>query len=177
MTSVLVSLNQSFDWIRDDFLAPFAEMISDQAVDVDGLEYGAVRFTMGGNIVLFRRAKHTPKKVGQFVTLYKRPTPDGEIAPFDQGDGVCGVLVLVNEGERLGLFVFDAAVLTKMGVFSKDSSEGKRAIRVYAPWTNPEAAQAKKTKEWQCKCFIELTNRDDGKPGLHAAMKRLCTIA
>ena len=61
---------------------------------------------MNGLTYLFRQAKDTPKKIGQFVTLWKRPTPDSEIAPFDQDNGIDRVIIFADEQAHFGVFVF-----------------------------------------------------------------------
>ncbi len=50
----------------------------------ESAEYGAYCFSLDHKKVLFRIAKTTPTKIGQFVTLWKRPSPKGEIVPFDR---------------------------------------------------------------------------------------------
>jgi hypothetical protein len=39
---------------------------------------------------------------------------------------------------------------------SRNGKGGKRAIRVYPPWTNPTARDGIKTQQWQIQCFIPL---------------------
>ncbi len=112
----------------------------------ESAEYGAIRFKMDGQTVLFRQAKHTPKKIGQFVTLWKRSTPDSEIAPFDRVDGIDRVIIFADEQSRFGVFVFQSQLLIKKDIFSEQSKGYKRAFRVYVPWTEPVAAQAKRSK-------------------------------
>jgi hypothetical protein len=38
----------------------------------------------------------------------------------------------------------------------RNGKGGKRAIRVYPPWTNPTARDGIKTQQWQIQCFIPL---------------------
>ncbi|WP_297956725.1 MepB family protein [uncultured Neisseria sp.] len=128
----------------------------------ESAEYGAVRFEMDGQTCLFRQAKHTPKKIGQFVALWKRPAMSGEIAPFDRDDGIDKVIVLADEHPRFGVFVFPCRLLVEKDIFSEQSIGGKRAFRVYAPWVMPSAAQAKRAKIWQCTHFAELTDTTQG---------------
>jgi hypothetical protein len=110
--------------------------------------------------VVFRVAKTTPTKIGQFVTLWKRPTPNDDIAPLDSGDGVDLVVVSVADATHSGQFVFDQHAMLKYGVMSRDGHGGKRAIRVYPPWTQPIAKDAIKTQQWQLPYFVALTPQD-----------------
>ncbi len=133
------------------------------AREAESAEYGACRLGLAGLGVAFRVAKTTPTKIGQFVTIWKRPTPQAEIAPLDGADGVDVVVVSVAEagpGGHSGQFVFDRAVLLAKGVMSRDGVGGKRALRVYPPWTVPVAKDAIRTQQWQLRHFLPL--REDG---------------
>ncbi len=133
--------------------------------EAESAEYGASRFEVNGNKVLFRVSKTTPTKVGQFVTLWHRPE-GREIAPFHQDSPVDFVLVCVFENHHKGFFLFDRATLLKKRIFSHSSMpqssmsqsriEGKRAIRVYAPWVAPMSKQAISTQKWQSAYFFSL---------------------
>ncbi len=122
--------------------------------EAESAEYGACRLGVAGRVVVFRVAKTTPTKIGQFVTVWKRPQPGDEIAPLDSGDGVDFVAVAVTDGVRHGLFVFDQAVLLTHGVMSRGGRGGKRALRVYPPWSTPVAKDAIKTQRWQLPYFV-----------------------
>lgn len=150
----------SFRLFQERFLAPLGRTVTSMEREQEGAEYGAIRFEMDGKTCLYRQAKHTPKKVGQFVTLWKRPTPSSEIAPFDLADGIDQVFIFADEHSRFGWFIFNSQLLVQKGIFSEKSKGGKRAFRVYAPWAVPEAAQAKRSKVWQCAHFVELTNTE-----------------
>jgi hypothetical protein len=56
--------------------------------------------------------------------------------------------------------VFDQHAMLKYGVMSRDGYGGKRAIRVYPPWTQPIAKDAIKTQQWQLPYFVALTPQD-----------------
>jgi hypothetical protein len=122
----------------------------------ESAEYEACRLGLDDHEVVFRVAKTTPTKIGQFVTLWKRPTPVSEIAPFDTGDGITFVVVNVADDTHRGQFVFDQKILAAKGVMSIDGVGGKRAIRVYPPWARPVAKQAIRTQQWQLKYFLAL---------------------
>ncbi|MGY0231866.1 MepB family protein [Longispora urticae] len=119
----------------------------------ESAEYGAHTFTLDGSAVVFRVARTTPTKVGQFVTLWRRSAA-GPIRPFDTGDAVDLFVVAVGDGR--GQFVFPRAVLVDRGVVSRDGVGGKRAIRVYPPWVATTSRQAGATQSWQLGYFLPL---------------------
>ncbi|KHA77725.1 MepB family protein [Janthinobacterium lividum] len=124
--------------------------------EAESAQYGACRAELHGKRVVLRVAKTTPTKIGQFVTVWKRPHPDAEIAPLDEADLVDVVIIAVtdDDGARHGFFVFPRSVLLERGVMSCASQGGKRALRVYPPWCSPESAQAQRTQRWQSACFV-----------------------
>ena len=121
-------------------------------------EYSACRFELDGQKVIFRVAKTTPTKIGQFVTLWKRQNAADKIAPFDINDEISHVVVTVFDQTHQGQFVFNKKILSEKGVISSPTKEGKRAIRVYPPWTKPIAKQAIKTQQWQLQYFFAIEN-------------------
>ncbi|MGK5037841.1 MepB family protein [Janthinobacterium sp. LB3P118] len=122
--------------------------------EAESADYGACRAELHGQRLLLRMAKTTPTKSGQFVTVWKRPHADAEIAPLDEADPVDVVIIAVGDGAQHGFFVFSRAVLLERGVMSRAGSGGKRALRVYPPWCVPESGQAQRTQHWQSACFV-----------------------
>lgn len=156
----------AFRYLVENVLIPSGCTVENIVREAEGIEYDAIIFQINGMTTLYRQAKKTPKKLGHFVTLWKRENGKEGIRPFDQGDGISGVFVAVDEGDQLGFFVFSAQDLIVNNVFSTNSQGGKRAVRVYAPWADPVAIQAKKTQRWQVKHFIFFDKKskaiDDG---------------
>lgn len=134
--------------------------------ETEGGAYGACRCQLDGRALLVRVAKTTPTKIGQFVTLWKRPHPGAEIAPFDAQDDIDLVVVLAAGAQQSGYFVFSKAVLVAQGVFSSAARAGKRAIRVYPPWCHPLAAQAVRTQRWQAAYFLQCSADGSADPAL-----------
>ncbi|PHM27606.1 MepB family protein [Xenorhabdus budapestensis] len=122
-------------------------------------EYEAIRFGLNNKSILFRQAKITPRKIGHFVTLWKRPFPDTEIMPFEQKDNIDFCMVVTYSENQKGFFLFDSDILTTQGIFSTGNKEGKRAIRVYPSWVFPDSKQSIKTQKWQSSYFINLENQ------------------
>lgn len=122
--------------------------------EAEGAEYGACRAELHGQRLILRVAKTTPTKIGQFVTVWKRPHPDSEIAPLDEADPLDVVIIAVSDGARHGFFIFPCSVLLERGVMSRGGQGGKRALRVYPPWCALESAQALRTQRWQAGWFV-----------------------
>lgn len=126
--------------------------------EAESAEYGACRAELHGKRLVLRVAKTTPTKIGQFVTIWKRPHPDADIAPLDEADPIDVVIIAVSDGTQHGFFIFPRSVLLQRGVMSRAGVGGKRALRVYPPWCKPESTLAQRTQCWQCACFV--ANRD-----------------
>ncbi len=137
-------------WIK-----PKGFSISNLIEEEESKEYGAYSFKMDNQQILFRSAKITPTKIGQFVTLWKR-IGNGPILPFDEEDPIDLFVVSVRTLDRFGAFVFPKSVLCEKGIISQDRKEGKRAMRVYPSWDVAENTQAKKTQKWQLLYFSEF---------------------
>ena len=105
-------------------------------------EYAACTFQLNGKMIQFRVAKITPTKAGLFVTLWKR-SESGPIMPYDLNDSFDLVVVSVRDVKHFGQFVFPKNVLYERSFVSKEGIGGKRAMRVYPPWTNADNKQAK----------------------------------
>jgi hypothetical protein len=125
--------------------------------EMESADYGACRFGLDGRAIVARVAKTTPTKIGQFVTLWKRPLPGAAIAPLSIDDQVDFVLVFSSNGEQHGQFVFDKHILVEKGVFSSARHDGKRALRVYPPWSDPVAKDALRTQQWQRDYFLHCS--------------------
>ncbi|WP_368565646.1 MepB family protein [Pseudoxanthomonas sp. UTMC 1351] len=132
--------------------------------EAEGADYSALRFELDGRLIVYRVAKTTSKKTGQFVTVWKRPAPDGPIAPLDADDGVDFVVVSAFCPNHCGQFVFSSVLLVSHGVMSRQAQGGKRALRVYPPWSQPASKQAVNTQRWQCRHFLPMAVDGTAKP-------------
>lgn len=107
----------------------------------------------------FRKAKITPKKVGQFVTLWRR-NANKQTEPFNETDNFDFYIITVDEEGKFGFFIFPKSVLIERQILTTSQKEGKRGFRVYPDWTKTENKQAEETQIWQTKYFINLaTNK------------------
>ena len=123
-------------------------------------DYAACRFDLQGYPIIGRSAKITPKKVGQFVTLWKR-IGSGPIEPLTASEDFHFCIVAVESDGRLGQFVFPKSALVAKGVLQSEGKLGKRAFRVYPSWDRPESKQARRSQKWQLDYFYEVQELSD----------------
>lgn len=128
--------------------------ITQPILETESSEYGACTFSLNNLNILFRIAKITPTKTGQFVTLWKRIN-QGPIQPFDSADPIDLFIISTRKENNFGMFIFPKSVLITKEIVS-DKKEGKRAIRVYPPWDITTSKQAQKTQKWQLDYFLEI---------------------
>lgn len=134
---------------------PLTLNITNLQPEQESQEYGGIRFELNGSNIIFRKAKITPTKTGQFVTLWKRKK-DGPIEPFNEQDNFNFVIIITRFENKLGLFIFPKTLLAQKGVISTTKKDGKRALRVYPPWDRPTSKQAVNTQKWQAEYFINI---------------------
>lgn len=141
--------------------------------DAESAEYAACTFTLGGKPVLYRSSKITPKKIGQFVTLWKRNSK-GITEPFSSSDPFDFIIISARSGSNFGQFIFPKSILLEKGIVSSATREGKRGIRVYPPWDKPTSRQAEKTQQWQVLYFLEI--KEDGTTDLERASELITLL-
>lgn len=125
-------------------------------------EYEACRFILNTKRIISRNAKITPKKIGQFVTFWKRGK-DGFIEPFKQSDLFDFYVINVKTETEFGQFVFPKYALAQKSIISTERKDGKRGFRVYPGWDTPTSKQAQQTQKWQLKYFYRINNSIDFK--------------
>lgn len=121
----------------------------DEAAEYEGCEY-----TLDRHRFIQRTAKLTPKKDGQFVTLWKR-NRQGITAPFTAEDKFDFVVILCQKRSKSGCFLFPKEILAQKGILqiSGKKASGKRGFRVYPTWDYPKNKQALNTQQWQQEYF------------------------
>lgn len=153
-------MNRILTKIKNNIYDKCDFLLSDFRIEEESQEYGACRFELNGQKMVCRNAKMTPKKVGQFVTFWKR-NRDHIIEPLHESDQIDFFLVNVELGDRLGQFVFPKSVLISKGILSTSVKEGKRGFRVYPKWDQPKSKQAIKSQAWQVAYFFEMGEEGD----------------
>ena len=144
--------------------------LSNLEKDLECEEYFGYNLNINQSFIKFRKAKITPKKVGQFVTLWKR-NQTNQTQPFDENDPFDYYIVATEDASRLGFYIFSKAILIEKQILSTHNKEGKRGFRVYPNWTKPENKQALKTQNWQQAYFIEVVNNQFDRSKLFTIFK------
>lgn len=146
-------------------LKPMNLSISTLEKDVECNEYIGYNFEVKELSFKFRKAKITPKKVGQFVTLWKRNSAK-QTEPFDENDIFDYYIITTEEDSKLGFYFFPKSILIEKNILTSIKKEGKRGFRVYPNWVKPENKQAEKTQNWQQDYFVEVNNQQIDKTKL-----------
>lgn len=135
-------------------------IISQLQQDSECEEYLGYNFQISHFNIKFRKAKITPKKIGQFVTLWKRNPESRQTEPFNQEDTFDFYIIACDFDEKSGFFLFPKSILSQKHILTTLSKEGKRGFRVYPDWDFPENKQAKKTQDWQKEFFIDFSDEN-----------------
>ncbi|MDN3724696.1 MepB family protein [Aequorivita sp. SDUM287046] len=134
--------------------------ITNYTAEPESREYDACRFEIDGHWAIGRTAKQTPKKVGQFVTCWKRNN-FGITQPYSELDDFHFFIINAKHNNRLGQFVFPKSILIAKGIVSTAKKDGKRGFRVYPIWDFPTSNIALKTQQWQLAYFYEMDKKTD----------------
>lgn len=153
-------MNINLNQIKTEIYDKCELEISDFNTEPESKEYEACRFKLNRLNIVSRNAKITPKKVGQFVTFWKR-NENGPIEPFFETDPINFYVVNVRTENKFGQFVFPKSVLVKKGIISTGKKEGKRAFRVYPNWDIAKNKQSEQTQKWQLNYFYEINDSTD----------------
>ncbi|WP_246048589.1 MepB family protein [Leptospira sarikeiensis] len=127
--------------------------IENYQLEKESSDYNAALFDLNKKKVIFRLAKITPKKIGFFVTLWKRNI-SGVTIPFQSDDKIDLIIVEVRKLDRIGHFIFPKSILIEKGIISS-RREGKRGFRIYPPWESALNKQATLSQLWQSQHFFE----------------------
>ncbi|MFD3681945.1 MepB family protein [Streptomyces sp. NPDC058613] len=134
---------------------PCGFVCSQPVPEAESADYAAHGFTLDGLAVRFRAARSTPRKAGQFVTVWQR-SQDGPIRPFCDTDPVDLFVIATRENGHAGQFVFPVDALRREGVVSVGGIGGKRGFRVYPPWVTTGSRQAARAQTWQVAYFLHI---------------------
>lgn len=135
--------------------------IESYRIEKESSDYNATFFELNKKQTIFRLAKITPKKIGFFVTLWKRDKR-GVTIPFHKNDAIDLIIIEVRKSNKIGHFVFSKSLLIEKGIITS-KKEGKRGFRIYPPWETPSSKQAITSQNWQSYHFFEHNkmNMDD----------------
>lgn len=145
--------------IENEILGSIGLKILNIVEDSECEDCSGCSFQLNNRNVEFRKAKITPKKSGQFVTLWKR-NKRNQTEPFHVNDDFDFYMIATQQHHRSGFFLFSKYVLSKWEILTTGNKQGKRGFRVYSNWDIPESRQAEKTKSWQSQHFFDATYMD-----------------
>lgn len=135
------------------------DIVDDLVFNVEAKDYKGCSYRVKNTSIIQRNSKSTPKKDGQFVTLWKR-NKQGETCPLELNDTFDFVIIICVKENFVGRFLFPKNVLVEKGYISTKSKEGKRGFRVYPNWDRPTSKQAVKTQSWQLEYFKRTSTLD-----------------
>ncbi|TGN00320.1 MepB protein [Leptospira dzoumogneensis] len=154
----IISLPESLSKVNLLFSKNCNIEIKSYQLERESLDYNAALFNLDKKQAIFRLAKITPKKIGFFVTLWKR-NKRGITVPFDKNDDIDLIIIEVRKLNRIGHFVFSKSLLIEKGIITS-KNEGKRGFRIYPPWESPSSKQAIVSQNWQSLYFFEHGKMD-----------------
>lgn len=128
--------------------------ISEFEVETEGRSYSACQYNLNGEKIYSRTAKITPKKIGQFVTCWKRNS-NKITEPFNENESLDYLIIIVENQYHKGLFVFPKEILIEHGIISNQLKQGKRGFRVYPNWDLTKSKQALLSQNWQLNYFFD----------------------
>lgn len=143
--------------IADYFLQYLELNFTSLTKDMECEEYLGYNGQLANFTIKFRKAKITPKKIGQFVTVWQRNAV-GITVPYTSTDPFDFYLIMTNDQDQIGFFIFPRSILAAKGILTTANKEGKRGFRVYPDWDTPTNTQALKTQQWQSQYFINCTD-------------------
>ncbi|WP_412463473.1 MepB family protein [Halobacteriovorax sp. RT-2-6] len=133
-----------------------SEKLDSYIIHEEAQEYNGCSYIYEGKYYIQRSSKVTPKKIGQFVTLWKRDE-SGKTIPYHLNDPLDYVLIICDTESEQGYFLFPKDALVKKGILSSEYKEGKRGFRLYPKWDQPTSKQAISSQKWQLDYFFNGT--------------------
>ena len=127
-------------------------IVGNLIINKEAIEYDGCSYVFDDKKIIHRRAKITPTKTGQFVTLWKRDD-EGVTCPLNYTEDFDFVVIICKKDELIGRFLFSKSLLTEQGYIRSENKEGKRGFRVYPDWDKTTSKQAVKTQLWQKRYF------------------------
>lgn len=138
-----------------DLYNQFGLEFSNFEVEKESKAYLACQFQLNNQQIIFRQAKITPKKAGQFVTFWKRDH-SGCTVSYSLKDKFDYLIIQIRTKDQLGHLIFSKETLADKGIISTSNKAGKRGFRVYANWDQVSNNLARTTQKWQVCHFIIL---------------------
>lgn len=138
-------MDSNLNQIKTEVYEKCGLKMSDFQIEMESKEYDACRFELNGRKIISRNSKITPKKVGQFVTFWKR-NGNGPIEPFEEKDQFDFYSVNVGTEKEFGQFVFPKSVLIKKGIISTEKKKERELFEFIRIGTLPKINKRKELK-------------------------------
>lgn len=146
------SLIGAFEFLKIYFSS---SSIDNVVIDTEGNKYDACSFVINRQVILFRKAKKTPKKDGFFIAVWIRDPFTQKTRPFDISDMFDFFVIFASEDvNEQHLFIIKKLELQMYDIVSVDFQGGKRGFRLYPPSITCTSVQACKTQQWQRQFFV-----------------------
>jgi hypothetical protein len=120
-------MNKNLSIIQSSIYNKCNFKVSNVIIDKESQEYDSCEFLLDGRKIIFRTSKITPKKIGQFVTFWKR-NQKGITEPFFENDTIYFYVINVQSENKTVQFVFPKSVLIEKGIISTSKKDGKEVI-------------------------------------------------
>jgi len=130
-------MNSSQNPITERSYAACSYSISNQVDDSEAKEYQGATFTLNDKYIIYRKGKETPKKMGLFVTFWKR-NEKGITVPYSENDPLDFYIITAVKEDQVGQFIIPKAILVSKGILSTGGKDGKRGFRVPAMGSSEE---------------------------------------
>ena len=160
MNFLKIETHELLEKIHSEIYSRINFKLTDLTFEEESAEYNACKFYLNNLKIISRDSKITPKKIGQFVTFWKR-RKNGEIEPFHLNDIFDHLIINCRKEDLVGQFVFPKAALVQNGIISTKNKDGKRAFRLYPSWDSPKSKQAIQSQNWQLKYFFMIDDKID----------------
>lgn len=147
----------SLEWLQNNWLNA-ADAIGNIIVEQQNADYEGQIFTVNNQTFRSRLAKKTPKKQGYFVVFWEKDAENKNQA-YAFSEAPDQLLVLIDDHEKQGLFIFPKSVLLTQGILSTETSKGKMGMRVYPTWETELNRSAERTQKWQALYFTDYSNQ------------------
>ncbi len=142
--------------LLNDYLAEVLDVsIENIRQDQESETYFGFNFKLNNHHIKFRKAKITPRKIGQFVSLWRRNS-QGKTEAFADDEDYNFYIIMTKSDDNIGFFLFPKIILAEHHILSSLGKDGKRGFRVYPELDFPNNQQAVKTKSWQQTFFINM---------------------
>jgi len=141
----IIEMNSNLNQIKTKIYDKCSLEISDFKTEPESKEYDACQFELNELKIICRSSKTTPKKVGQFVTFWKR-NEKGITEPYNETDQIDFYVINAKAENNFGQFVFPKSELINKGIISTVEKTEKEDLEFIQNGTKHKISNQKKRK-------------------------------